>query len=263
MFGVVLLFKQVAGEGVFQAAHRMAQAFAGRDGVDVFGLEDLVLVILVNGALLGDQEAGTALYTAGAQHQCRRDASAVGDAARRQNRDVDRIADLRNQGHGGQLADVAAGLTALGDDCEGAASFHQFCHGGGSNYRDNLDARSDPFLHVLARIARASDDDRNLLLDDKIGNLVSKGAHQHDVDAKSLVSELAGLVDFLAQPVSVGIHRCDDAQSSGVADRCRQRSVGDPGHAALEDGVLNIQKFTKFCLNHRYSFLSLKEASSS
>ena len=42
-----------------------------------------------------------------------------------------------------------------------------------------------------------------------------------------------------------GVARRDDAEPAAVGDRRGQLAVGNPGHAALEDGVFDPQKATK------------------
>ena len=218
----------------------MTQTFAGGDSVDVLCFEDLILVVLMNGTLLGNQEAGTALYAASTQHEGCCDSSAVCNAAGSQNRNLNCVAYLWNQGHGGQLTDVSAGFAALCDNCKGAASLHQSCHSGGCNDRNHLDACLHPFLHVFARVACTGNNDRNFFLNDQVGYLIGKRAHQHDVDAERLVGQLACLVNLLTQPRGVCVHRCDDAQSTGIADCCSKRCIRNPGHTALKDWIFDI-----------------------
>ena len=83
-----------------------------------------------------------------------------------------------------------------------------------------------------------------MLVDDDLGDLVRKRAHEHDVHAEGLVGLLAQLVDLVAQPVGVGVHGRDDAEAAGLGDRGGEGGVGDPGHAALEDGLLDAEKVT-------------------
>ena len=137
---------------------------------------------------------------------------------------------------------MAAGLGALGHHGDGAGALDELGHGNGGHHGDDLDAGGVPGLHVLGRVAGAGDDDRHVLVDDDLGHLVGKRAHEHHVDAEGLVGLLAQLVDLVTQPVGVGVHGRDDAQAARLGDRRRQGGVGDPGHAALEDGLLDAEK---------------------
>ena len=60
----------------------------------------------------------------------------------------------------------------------------------------------------------------------------------------------AGQVDLLFQVLGIGVHGGDDPQAAAVGDGRRQLSIGDPGHAALENGVLYAQKVADGRFNH-------------
>ena len=90
----------------------------------------------------------------------------------------------------------------------------------------------------------AGHDHGNVLVDDDLGHLVGKRAHEHHVHAEGLVGLLAELVNLVAQPVGVGVHRRDDAQAAGLRDGGGEAGVGNPGHAALEHGLLDAEKVT-------------------
>ena len=91
----------------------MTDAAAGDDGVDVLGAQHALLVIFVDGAFVGHEEAGADLHALGAQHEGRRNAAPVADAARGKDGDFYRVHHLGHKRHGGQVADVAAGFAAL------------------------------------------------------------------------------------------------------------------------------------------------------
>ena len=189
----------------------MPQTLSGCDGVDVLCLENLCLVVGMDGTLLCHQKAGSALYAARTQHQRSCDTPAVCNSSGCQYRDFHRITYLRDQRHGGQLPDVSARFTALGDDCKRTAALDHPRHCGRGYHRDDLDSGLHPLLHVLSRVTRSGDDHRDLLLYHNLRYLIGKRAHQHHIDSKWAFGQLSGFVYLLAQPFGVGIHRSDDA----------------------------------------------------
>ena len=115
--GAPLLQSQIfPGHLVFQHPDRAADGAAGDHGVGVLGLEDGLLVVFVDGALLACQEAGAHLDAAGAQGEGCCGLTAVGNAAGCHHGNADGVDDLGHQGHGGHLTHVAAGLGSFGDD---------------------------------------------------------------------------------------------------------------------------------------------------
>ena len=139
---------------------------------------------------------------------------------------------------------MAAGLGALGHHGHGTGALDELGHGNGGHHGDDLDAGLVPGLHVLGGVAGAGHDHGHVLVDDDLGHLVRERAHEHHVHAEGLVGLLAQLVDLVAQPVGVGVHGCDDAQAAGLGDGGGEGGIGDPGHPALEDGLLDAEKVT-------------------
>ena len=84
--------------------------------IDVAGLNNKILIILMNCAFLGQEKTGPDLYTAGSEHTGRRDSASVADTACGDNRDGYGVNHLRYKDHCRKLADMSAGLAALGDD---------------------------------------------------------------------------------------------------------------------------------------------------
>ena len=108
----------------------------------------------------------------------------------------------------------------------------------------DLDARGVPGLHVLGGVAGAGHDHGDVLVDDDLGDLVRERAHEHHVHAEGPVGLLAELVDLVTEPVGVGVHRGDDAEAAGLGDGGGEAGIGNPGHAALEHGLLDTEKVT-------------------
>ena len=100
---------------------------------------------------------------------------------------------------------------AFGNHGGGPATRHETRQRHRGNNRDDLDARVVPSLHVLGGIAGTRHDDRHLLVDHNLCDLVGKRAHKHDVHAKRLIRLGAQLVNLIAQPVGVGIHGRNNA----------------------------------------------------
>ena len=71
------------------------------------------------------------------------------------------------------------------------------------------------------------------------GQVVSVGAHEHDVDAKGLIRQLPGFPDLLSHPLCRRAGRSDKAQAACVGNACRQVILRHPGHSALDDGILD------------------------
>src|SRR5699024_754601 len=149
-------------------------------------------------------------------------------------------------------AHVAAGFAALGDDGGRALARHALGDGHGGDDGHHLDARGHPFLHVNAGQTRAGGDNQHLFLEDDFGHLGGVRAHQHDVDAEGAVRHFAAGANFLAQVFAGGVHGRDDAQPAGVGDRRGEDMLAHPGHAALEDRVLDADAVADVGMDHAF-----------
>ena len=218
----------------------MTQTFSGCDCVDILRFQNLVFIILMYGTFLCNQKTCSALHTTGTQHQCCCNSSTVCNTACCKNWNLNCVANLWNKSHGSQFADMSAGFSALCNNCSSTASFHQSCHCCGCNDRNHLNACFYPFLHIFSRVTCSGNNNRNFFCNNKVRYLVSKWAHQHDVDTKWFICHGSYLVDFLAEPVCICIHCCNDSQSSSIADCCCQRCVSNPCHASLKNRVSDI-----------------------
>ncbi len=88
---------------------------AGGNRRSIPGLHNLLLIVGVDDALGGADEAGAHLDAHRAQGQGGGQSSPVGKAAGGDHRDVHRVHDLGDERHGGHIADVPAGFHPLGD----------------------------------------------------------------------------------------------------------------------------------------------------
>ena len=196
----------------------------------------------MDGALLAHQQAGAHLSTAGPQRKSCCQLAAIGNAARRDNRDIDGIHYLGHQRHGGHLAHMAAALGAFGDDGIHAQRLQMLCQHGSSHHGDDLDAGFFPHLDILARVARAGGDHLHALFHHDLCKLICKRVHQHDVDAKGLVGQCLAAADVLPQGIRIPHSaRADEAQGPRIGAGGRKLAGGDVGHTALNDGVLRPQ----------------------
>ena len=220
----------------------MARPAPGDDGVGVLRGEDLLLVGVGDGALVHREEARAHLHALGAERERGRDAAPVGDAARADDRDGDRIGDRRQKGHRGELADVPARFRALGHDGVGAQAFHADRERGRCDDGDDLDARFLPHLHVVGGASGARGDDVDLQLDEQFRELGGVGVHEHDVRAERLARDLARGFDLLAHPGQGSTAARDDAEAARLAHRAREARVGDARHRTLNDGHVDAQK---------------------
>ena len=145
---------------------------------------------------------------------------------------------------------MAAGLAALGHDGRGSGALDHAgqAHRGADRY--DLDPCGHPSLHVLGGVAGTGDHDGHLLVDDHLGHLVGKRAHEHHVHAEGFIGFGAKLVDLVAEPFGVRVHGSDDSQAARLGDGRGKARVGDPGHAALEDGLFDAQKVADGGVEH-------------
>ena len=134
----------------------MSVASSRHLGINVFGFQDTLFVILMNLTFISYAEAGSDLNSLSPQHECRCHTSAVGNAACCNDRHGNRINDLRNQRHGRCLSDMSAGLGTLCNHRICTAALHTFCESYGSDNRDDFDIGSFPLFHILLRASCTS-----------------------------------------------------------------------------------------------------------
>ena len=232
----------LAREAVLQASDGMARCASGDDGVGVLRVDDLPLPCVAHRAFLDGEEARPALHALGAERQGGEQSSSVGDAACRDNGNGHGACDRGDERHGGELADVAAGLRPLCDDGVGPQALHALGQRGGGDHGDHLDARLLPSVDVGGGASRAGGDDVDAERDQLLGDFGRARVHQHDVDADGLVGELARDAHLIGDPGGVRASAGDEAEAPGFADRCGEARVGDVSHAPLDDGRLDAEK---------------------
>ena len=186
------------GKGTLEGTHRVSRRATGRTRRCIARLEHQLFVLLGYGALVCDQKARTHLDAGSAEHKGGRHAATIGNTASRHNGNIDRIDNLRHQRHRRGLANMTARLGALGNHGGSSTTRYETRQRHRSYNGDDLDACIAPSLHVLGGIAGTRDDDRHLLIDHNLRDLVGKRAHEHHVDAKGLIRLSAQLVDLVA-----------------------------------------------------------------
>ena len=227
----------------------MAAGTAGDDGVAILRGKNLVLVGLGDAAFFGSQETGAHLHAFGTQGEGGQKTSSVGDSTRCDDGDGYRLAHGGNQRHGGELADMAAGFASFRNHCVGADALHALGKCRGGDHGHHLAAGFLPDGNVVGRAARAGGDDIHLQLRQHGGDLRDVGAHHHHIAADGLIRQAPRQLHLLFHPFGLRRAACDDSQASRIADRCGEPAFGNPGHAALQNGLLYSQKTGYSCFH--------------
>ena len=216
---------------------------AGYNGRDIGRLEDQLLVLIRNIALVGCEEHGAALHALGAQHERRRHAAAVRDAAGRNDRDAQRIDHLRNQRHGRQLTDVAAALHAFRDNSVRARALHALGQRYRRDNRHDLNTGIFPVFHIFARIARACGQHLDFFVDGELREVVRIRGEQHDVQAQRLIRDGTGLANLVADVINRSRAAGNDAETASLGYRRRKMMLRNPRHCALHNRILDTEQF--------------------
>ena len=222
-------------------------------GVDVPGLQHLLLIIRMHLALGGGHKTGAHLHALRAQHQGRRHASAVGDTACGDDRNAQCVYDLRNERHGGQLTDVAAAFHTLCDNRICTCALHALCQCNRSNDRHNLNACVLPVRDILARIACAGGQHFDLLVNGQLCQIVRIRGEQHDVHTERLVRDGTRLMDLLTDVIDRSRAARDNSQTACLGNRSSQMVLRDPRHSALHDRVFDTEKFCDLGFHRSFS----------
>ena len=216
---------------------------AGDNGRNVGRLENKLLIFVRDAALVGCEEHGAALYAFGAEHHGSCHAAAVRNAAGSDDRNAQRVHDLRHERHGRQLADMAAALHAFCDDCIRAGTLHALCQCNRCNDRHDLDTGSLPRGHIFARVACAGGQHLDLFVDRELRQIIGVRGEQHDVHAERLVRDLTRLADLVADIIYRRGAACNDAEAACLGYGSGEMMLGDPRHRALHDRIFDAEKF--------------------
>ena len=240
-FNMTFHFHQLTGQRRLQGAHRMSGSLAGDDGGNITCLINQFLVFFRNMAFLCGEENRAALDTLCTQDTGSCQTASIRDTACRNNRNVNRIHNLRQQCHGGGITDMTAGFHAFRNHGIRAHACHALgiCHG--SHHRNDLDTGCLPFLHVLGGRTCAGGNDLNSFVNDQLCQIIGIGAEQHDVHAKRAVCPGFCNLDFLPYHLCRCGAACNNTQSAGIGNCCGKISVSNPCHSTLKDRVLDVQ----------------------
>ena len=195
------------------------------------------------GAFLCNQEACSHLNCFCAQHKSCRDTASVTDTACRDNRNRNRIYDLRYQSHSGCLTNVSARLGSLCHNCVCAIALHSLCQSYGSHNRDYLDTGCLPHLHIFLRVSSAGGYNLYAFLHNNLCHFIGVWAHQHNIYAKRLVGCCFYLTDIVPDYLGRSICSANQAQTACCRYGCRQMALCHPCHTTLNDRALNSQEF--------------------
>ena len=218
----------------------MTGRLAGDNSRNITSLKHQIFVFLRNMAFLCGQKYRSALYAFRAEHANRCQSAAVCDAARRNNRNVYRIHNLRQQSHRRRLTNVSAGLHALCNDCIDAQTLHAARQRNRSDNRNHCRARLLPLLDILRRRACAGRDNRNLFVNHKLCDIVRIRAEQHDIECERLVRHALCLFHFFPNHFNGRRAARNDAETACIGDRSSQIAVCNPCHRTLKHRVFNM-----------------------
>ena len=217
----------------------MSVASSRHLGINVFGFQDTLFVILMDLTFISYAEAGSDLNSLSPQHESCCHTSAVCNAACGNDRNRYCVNHLRNQRHGRCLSDMSAGLGTLCNHRICTAALHTFCESYGSDNRDDFDIGSFPLFHILLRASCTSSNGCNLLLYHYLSNICRIGTHEHDVHTERLICHLFCFPDIIPNYLCRCIGCTDDSEAACIGDRCCQMRLCHPGHTALNNRFLH------------------------
>ena len=191
-------------------------------------------------AFLCGEENGTALDAFRTEHTNRCQTTSVCNTACSDNRNVNRVHNLRQQCHSGGITDMSAGFHAFRNHGICTHALHALGICNRSYHRDNLDAGFLPFLHVLGRRACTGGNHLNSFINHQLCQIIGIRAEQHDVDAKRTVCPGFCNLDFLLHHFNRCCAACDNTQTAGIGNRCGKITIRNPCHCTLEYRVLNV-----------------------
>ena len=145
---------------------------------------------------------------------------------------------------------VAAGFGTLGNDGRGAELLHLEGIGDGSDHGDDPDAGFQPLLHIRSRGSGTGRYDLHPFFHHHLRAGRRIGGRQHEVHAEGLSSQGPGLPDLGADRLSPPVDGGNQAQAARLGNSCCEARIGNPGHAALEDGLPDSEKVADNAFNH-------------
>ena len=217
----------------------MAVAASCDRGINILGLDNALLIILMYNGFFGNHEPGSHLDCLSTQHKGRGYSSSVSDTACRDNRNGNSVRYLGNQRHGGLLSYMAAGLHALSHHCVRPVLLHTAGQGHACYHRNHLNACCLPHFHIFFGVSGTGGNHLDAFLHNHLCHILRMGAQQHDIDAKRLICQLPGLADLVAHHFPRCIGTANQSETTCFGYGCCQVVFCYPGHAALNNRIFN------------------------
>ena len=212
---------------------------SGYSCVDIFCLQDKLLIVFMYITFLCGNKTGSHLYSLCTQHKSRRNPTAICDSTCRDHRDLYRIHNLWYQRHGSCLTDMSTGLGSLSYHRICAAALHSSCKSYGCNDRDHFYSCSFPCFHVFLRASGTGCYHFDAFFHYDLRNLIGVWTHQHDVYTERLICQFFCFADLLTYPFCRCVCCRDQSQASCFGYCCRNVMVCHPGHTTLNDWIFD------------------------
>ena len=239
-----LEFGELVGHLVADGTDGVAQGVASGDGGAVTGAHDPHLVVLVSDALGGADEASAQLDALGAEGQRRHQPAPVCHPAGCDHGHVHGIYHLGHERHGSHIAHVTAGLVTLRYQGVHPGAGQALSQGDGGHDRDDDNAGLLEPGDVRARVAGTGHDHLYPFLDAHADHVGHVGREEGDVDPEGPAGEALCEANLAADVIGRAVAAADHTQATSFGDGGGQLGGGDPGHAALQDGVLDVEQVT-------------------
>ena len=244
-------FEEFIAPRIAQTADGVFRREARHDGIGVDRVDNRVLDDGENVAIVREKETGSDLHARRAHDERGRNGATVRDAARCDDRDFHFRDDIFHERHDRQFPVMPAGFHAFDDN--GVRAF--FLHALGEFHirddGDDFDAVRLERLDERKRIARADCDERHFFIDAKLGDVVLIRRLEHEIDAERFFRRVFHGTNLLANVIDLDAPRRKHARAARRADGGNERRIGDVSHRALDNRIVNVQKFCDFCVPHR------------
>ncbi len=212
------------------------------------------LEVRVERALLRGHETGPHRDPLRPQGQRRRQPPAVREAAGRDDRDLHRVHQARDEDERGHRLAVGRRLVAGRDHPVRPVLLGAFRVAGVDHGRDHLAAVLMGPLDDPVALPQREVDDRDLLREHDLR--VFRGARDEErgVAAEGLVGQAADLPDRLPRLFRVEGTRGENAQPARIGDGRHHLRNADPAHAGEKNGILDAEQFGDARLHRRPPF---------
>ena len=179
----------------------MTGGSSGYSGINVFGTNDHVFIVLMYLRFCRYDKMCSHLHTSGAQHKGRCNASAITDSSGCNHRDLHGIHHLWYQRHGSAFAHMAAGFTAFCNHRIGTCPLHSLCHGHRSHNRNHFYSGFFPHLHIFFRTSGTGGHHLHAFFHNDFCHIICIRTHEHNVHTKWFVCQFLRLLNLFSDPV--------------------------------------------------------------